>query len=381
MLWEALAPHSLDEIDWSWADDRLATLRSYRIRPIVGLLHHGSGPRYTSLLDPEFPQKIARFAASVARRYPWIDAYAPVNEPLTTARFSALYGHWYPHKRDGLAFARALLNQCRGIVLAMRAIRGINPTAALVQTEDLGRTHSTRRLRYQADFENERRWLTWDLLTGRLNPREPMWQYLSWLGITPDEMHFFRKYPCPPGILGINYYVTSERYLDERAEKYPSELHGSNGSDFYADDAAVRAREMGIGGTKMVMAEAFRRYELPLALTEVHLGDRPEEQMRWFMEAWRSGETLRGRGVDIRAVTSWALLGSFNWNNLVTRNTNYYEPGAFSIRSGSPERTALADMLQQLARGKTVSNSVLDSPGWWRQRTRLRTPATAAIAA
>ena len=25
-------------------------------------------------------------------RYPWIDAYTPVNEPLTTARFSGLYG-------------------------------------------------------------------------------------------------------------------------------------------------------------------------------------------------------------------------------------------------------------------------------------------------
>lgn len=50
-----------------------------------------------------------------------------------------------------------LLNQVKGIVLAMQAIRCINPHAKLLQTEDLGKTYSTDLLTYQADFENERR--------------------------------------------------------------------------------------------------------------------------------------------------------------------------------------------------------------------------------
>ena len=85
------------------------------MKPIVGLMHHGSGPSYTNLLDPQFPEKLASYAAAVARRYPWITDYTPVNEPLTTARFSCLYGHWYPHHRDPLLFARALLAQLRGV--------------------------------------------------------------------------------------------------------------------------------------------------------------------------------------------------------------------------------------------------------------------------
>jgi len=93
LLWETLAPQSLDHIDWSWPDARLAKLKALGIRPIVGLLHHGSGPAYTSLIDPAFPEKLSRFAALIARRYPWVDAYTPINEPLTTARFSGLYGH------------------------------------------------------------------------------------------------------------------------------------------------------------------------------------------------------------------------------------------------------------------------------------------------
>ncbi|MFN2494280.1 MAG: UDP-galactopyranose mutase, partial [Pyrinomonadaceae bacterium] len=49
ILWERTAPHSLDVLDWSWSDERMESLRQLGIKPIVGLLHHGSGPRYTSL--------------------------------------------------------------------------------------------------------------------------------------------------------------------------------------------------------------------------------------------------------------------------------------------------------------------------------------------
>src|ERR687894_287789 len=175
VLWERVAPHGLEDADWSWTDERLGRLRELGIRPIVGLVHHGSGPRSTSLVDPSFAEGLAAFARAVAERYPWVEDYTPVNEPLTTARFSGLYGHWYPHGRDDLTFARAMLNECRAVVLAMQAIRGVNPAARLVQTEDLGKVFSTPRLAYQADLENERRWLTYDLLTGRLGPDDLMW--------------------------------------------------------------------------------------------------------------------------------------------------------------------------------------------------------------
>src|SRR4051812_27851824 len=178
VLWERLAPRSLDDIDWRWSDERLSRMRELGIRPIVGLVHHGSGPRYTSLLDDAFPEKLARFAGLVARRYPWVTDFTPVNEPLTTARFSALYGHWYPHARSDRAFVRALVNQLRGTVLAMRAIRAVNPNAKLVQTEDCARTFGTPATRSQVAFEGGRRWLTWDLLAGRVDRRHAMRPFL-----------------------------------------------------------------------------------------------------------------------------------------------------------------------------------------------------------
>src|SRR5436305_8644849 len=161
--WERIAPNGPEHADWSWADERLGRLHALGIRPIVGLVHHGSGPRHTSLTDPSFADGLAIFARAVAERYPWIESYTPVNEPLTTARFSGLYGHWYPHGRDARSFAAAIVNQCRAVALAMRAIRRVNPAARLVQTDDLGKAFSTPALAYQAEFENDRRWITWDL--------------------------------------------------------------------------------------------------------------------------------------------------------------------------------------------------------------------------
>jgi dTDP-4-dehydrorhamnose reductase len=374
ILWERIAPFDLQDADWSWADERLERLRELGIEPIVGLVHHGSGPRHTSLITADFPEKLAAYARAVAMRYPWITNYTPVNEPLTTARFSGLYGHWYPHGRDDRTFVRALLVQCRAIVLAMRAIREVNPQARLVQTEDLGKTFSTRKLAYQADLENERRWLSFDLLTGRVNSGHPLWDYLCQQVAAPHELEWFAQNTCPPDIIGINHYLTSERFLDERIERYPSSTHGGNAQHVYADVEAVRVCAEGTAGMRKLLLEAWERYNLPVAVTEAHLGCTREEQLRWFKEVWEAAQGLQLEGVDVRAVTAWALLGSYNWNSLVTRADGHYESGVYDLRGSFPRPTALAKMLPLLARGETHEHPVVDAPGWWRRLERLIYP-------
>src|SRR4051812_48699421 len=51
VLWERTAV-SPRRFDWTWTDERLQRLQMYKIDPIVGLVHHGSGPRWTDLLSP-----------------------------------------------------------------------------------------------------------------------------------------------------------------------------------------------------------------------------------------------------------------------------------------------------------------------------------------
>ena len=378
VLWERVAPRGLDTADWTWTDAALARLRRLEIEPVVGLVHHGSGPAHTSLLDPDFPAQMAEYARAVARRYPSVTRYTPINEPLTTARFSGLYGHWYPHGKDSLLFARMLLTQCRAVQMAMEAIREVNPDAQLVQTEDMGKTYSTPALSYQADFDNERRWLSFDLLCGRVVPGHPMHHFLCWLGVEDEELKPFAERPCPPDVLGINYYVTSERFLDERLERYPGIEPGGNGRSEYIDVEAVRVRADGLVGLAALLGEAWARYGLPVAVTEAHLGAGVEEQMRWLVEIWDEAQTAQKNGVDVRAVTAWSLLGAYDWNSLVTLPAGHYEPGVFALDAGGPRPTALAHLLRDLAQTggsrQTAHQAILSAPGWWRSPERLLYP-------
>jgi len=374
LLWERVAPRSLDECQWADGDGRLQRLRELGVQPILGLLHHGSGPEYTDLLDPQFPQKLAAYARQVAQRYPWVDAYTPVNEPLTTARFSGLYGIWYPHCKRNPDFVRCLYNQVLGTVLAMRAIREVNPGAQLIQTDDLGYTYSTPTLAYQAEFENERRWLGYDLLTGRVTPEHPLWKYLRHHGLTEAELMALVEAPCPPDVLGINAYITSERFLDDRLQHYPPRLHGGNGRHAYADTEAVRVCGTPFGGFAARLREAHQRYGLPMAITEVHLGCTRDEQMRWLRDAWEAAHTVRDEGADVRAVTLWAAFGTCDWDSLLTENRGHYEPGLWDVRGPEPRLTALGRFAKTLAQGQPDEHPVLHGPGWWQREVRLLYP-------
>jgi dTDP-4-dehydrorhamnose reductase len=373
LLWERAVTGSPIEFDWRFADERLKLLQQHGITPIAGLVHHGSGPDGVSMFTGQFADGLAAYAGRLAERFPWLDHYTPVNEPLTTARFCGLYGHWYPHACSDRAFTRILLNECRATVLAMRAIRRVNPQAKLVQTDDLGTIYSTGRLAYQAEFENHRRWLAWDLICGLVDHAHPLYRHLRGCGAGDAELAWFRDNPCPPQFIGIDHYVTSDRFLDEDLQRYPRCAWGGNGRDCYADVDAVRVLQRPGTSLGHVVHDAWRRYGIPVALTEVHIGCTEDEQVRWLHDAWTTCAKLAATGVEIRAVTAWALLGSFDWNSLLTRASGHYEAGAFCVRGGEPRSTALADYIRSLTSGKTTGEiaKILATQGWWRQPQRL----------
>ncbi|WP_376089918.1 family 1 glycosylhydrolase [Roseomonas sp. CCTCC AB2023176] len=373
VLWERVAPDGLDRADWRWTDERLAMLRDLGLRPIAGLVHHGSGPRETNLADPTFPERLAAYARAVAERYPWVEDWTPVNEPLTTARFSGLYGFWYPHATDERSCLRMLVNQVRGVRLAMRAIRAINPRARLIQTEDLGRFLSTRTLAYQAAYENERRWAGFDLLTGRVTREHPLRAAL--VDATSEAViEEFAEAPYPPDIVGLNHYLSGERFIDERLERYPGHPVGGNGRHRYIDCPALRAVTRGLAGPETLLEEAWDRYRIPIAVTEVHSDSSREQQIRWLMEIWGAACRLRKRGVDVRAITAWSLLGAFDWNSLLQESNGFYEAGVFDIRGPEPRPTAVAHAVRSLARTGTYDHPMLDGPGWWQRGDRFHWP-------
>lgn len=374
-LWERIAPHQPAQRDWRWTDERLSEIERLGMSPILGLLHHGSGPAYTELTSDNFVDLFAAQAAATARRYPHVQDWTPINEPLTTARFSALYGFWYPHAQDERLFWLALLNQVDATRAAMKAIRAEIPEARLVQTEDLGQCYSTETLAGYAEHYNQRRWATWDLLTGRFDPAHPLWPRLARLGFA-ERLHAIADDPCAPDVIGVNYYPTSDRFLDDRLDPYGAPLPAIG----FHDLTAARVLDPPGPGLSGVLRQAWDRYGLPIAVTESHLGCTREEQVRWLAQSWASCEALRAEGLDIRALTAWALLGNLDWNSLITIEAGHYESGAFDIRGGKPRPTAVARLVGSLGRGEPIGSNlspVLGEPGWWQRDIRLYHPAFA----
>lgn len=370
ILWERHTGESADK-NWEWTEKQLKRIYALGMEPIIGFLHHGSGPYFTDLLDPAFPELLAEFAKEVIRRFPFLRLFNPVNEPLTTARFSGQYGFWYPHEKNQRSFVRMLINQCKGIVRCMQEIRKHIPDAQLIQTEDLSKVYSTDPLQYQADFENRRRWFSLDFLTGRITPDTENYGYFKRLGISDDELAFFLHNRSCPDIIGFNYYITSERFLDHRVDEYPNIIPGGNGIDSYVDVEAIRVQMTEPTGLMNLLTEAWERFQIPIAITEVHMGCSREEQMRWIVDVWNDCIALKNSGVDIKAITAWSLFGSFDWNSLLTSDNNHYESGVFDIRAGYPRPTALASLIRDLSENKTFAHPVLQQPGWWKRNIRF----------
>jgi dTDP-4-dehydrorhamnose reductase len=322
--------------------------------------------------------EFASYAGAVARRYPWIDKFLPINEPLTTARFGGLYGWWPPHARLEQTFGRLLLAQVLAIRAAARAIREVNSEATIIVNEDVGRTFCTEPLNPDALYLNERRWLTWDLLCGRVTPGHAMYDLLATTPRARRDLDDLASDPEGPDLLGVDHYVTSDRYLDHRVGLYPASLHDPLCPTFIDIEAC---RVPGIPGWSIARAisDTWRRYRLPIALTEISLAGQPDDQVAWWKEAWHAASRARTSGIDVRAVTAWAAFGATDWHSMMQRAEGVYEPGVFDVSHVPPRRRPVADAVLASAADIRLAASAgaFESPrrmpksGWWTRPDRF----------
>jgi dTDP-4-dehydrorhamnose reductase len=361
VLWERCAPDDPTRIDLRWARQRLEALREARIEPIVTLLHHGSGPRYTDLLDPAFPALFAGYAEAVARAFPWVRRWTPINEPLTTARFSTLYGVWYPNLRDDHAFGRAMVHQTLAILGACERIRAVIPQAQFVLTEDLQRfVAADAGVADYVGFLRERMYLSAELLAGRVDATHPLARFLvTGCGIHPGELAEIRARAIPPDLVAFNHYPHSERYVFSAPD------------DGIGDVPAVYVRDEPPPRAAPLLAAAAARLQLPLALGEVHVHAPAAERVRWLAQHVEDVRALRAQGIALRAVGVWAAFGMIDWHSLLREQAGVWEDGVFTFAGpdGTPQRTALADAVAALARTGTVNPGA--AHGWWEREDRF----------
>ena len=137
----------------------------------------------------------------------------------------------------------------------------------------------------------------------------------------------------------------------------------------------MRVPAQRLDGAAGLLAEAWNRYGLPMAITEAHLGCSREEQVRWLEEIYTDAVRLRAQNVDVRAMTVWSVFGAWEWNSLLTRAEGHYESGCFDCRRMPVRPTLVASWVKSRAAGMPFEHPALDRSGWWRassQRERAR---------
>jgi dTDP-4-dehydrorhamnose reductase len=357
VLWEKVAPHHPDARDYAWAERRLRALAGHGVEPIVTLLHHGSGPAYTDLLDPAFPELFAAYAEATARRFPWVTRWTPINEPLTTARFATLYATWYPNRFfDDAAFGRAIVNQARAIALACERIRAVIPAARFMLTEDLQSfTAADERVAGYVAHKRERMYLSCELLQGRIVDGHPMQRYLTGrCGVAQGELQSFARRPQPPDVVGWNYYPYSERRLSSTA----------GGGHANLGMVEVEPHRLNL---QPLLRRAHARLGLPLALAEVHVRGTERERVRWMLGRYDDVCAVAAGGVPIVAFGAWAAFGMVDWDSLLRSDAGVAEDGIYTYAGpgGEPAPTLVAETVAALATGR--STAMPAELGWWEQ--------------
>lgn len=359
VLWERVAPIDPHEHDFSEPARRLEALRAAGIEPIVTLLHHGSGPQYTDLLDPAFPLWFAEYAEAAARAFPWVRRWTPINEPLTTARFATLYGVWYPNMRDDRGFGRAMVNQTLAQQAAMRRIRKVIPDAEFVLTEDLQcYSAGDAGVEEYVAFLRDRVYLSVELVAGRVGDDHALASFLTErCGVNALEMTMMRRDAAIPDLVAFNHYPHSERYLFAR-------------DDGIADVPAVYVAGQPSPLVAPLLRTAAERLQLPLAVGEVHVHAPAAERVRWLAQHVNDVQALRAAGIDVRAVGAWAAFGMIDWHSLLRDRARVAEDGIYTFAgpNGTPQPTLVADALRELAASSRIADTGVR--GWWERPER-----------
>lgn len=361
VLWERVAPADPHERDYREPQRRLDALRTAGVEPIVTLLHHGSGPHYTDLLDPAFPLWFAEYAEATARQFPWVRRWTPINEPLTTARFSTLYGVWFPNMRDDRGFGRAMVNQTLAQQAAIRRIRSVVPGAEFVLTEDLQRyAAGDGAVGEYVAFLRERVFLSVELVAGRVGNDHPLASFLTdRCGVNALELAMMQRDAAVPDVVAFNHYPHSERYL------FTVEAGA-------ADVPAVYVAGEPPPSIGPLLRAAAERLRLPLAVGEVHVHAPAPERVRWLAQHAADVQALRAGGVDVRALGAWAAFGMIDWHSLLRQRARVTEDGIYTFAgpNGTPQPTAVAGALRELAATGAIDDGGVR--GWWERADRTR---------
>ncbi len=288
--------------DWSWTDEVLPFLvDELGISPILVLVHYGA-PLWLegTFLAPDYPQRVAEYAAAVAERYGHlVRLWTPLNEPRVHAHFAGRVSAWPPYRRGERGYAQVLVSLARGMARTIDAIRAVRSDAVIVHVDAMSVVESAvPELQPAAAQRSEHQFLALDLTEGRVTPGHPMWDYLvaqhvplAWL----EELGGGNR---RMEVFGGNYYPQMSVWV----------LDGA------ADRPTSRRRRGTADDLERALRVAHERTDRPVMLTETSVFGPVGARRRWLEESVAAVERVRADGIPLIGYTWFPAFSLLAWS-------------------------------------------------------------------
>ncbi|RIV18275.1 glycoside hydrolase family 1 protein [Fibrisoma montanum] len=314
--------------DWSFADDVMNEIKRLGITPILDLMHFGVPDWIGNFQNPELPVLFADYAGAVAKRYPWVRYYTPVNEVYVTARISAKDGVWNEQLKTDKGFVTALKHLVAASIMGNQQIAKYRNDCVIVQSESAEYIHEVCATPSEETMlANESRFLALDLLYAN-PPSATMCMYLLDNGMTRQEYDWFMTGE-PPGyqIMGNDYYGRNERI------KLP--------------DGSVH-HSMDVLGWYQMTRQYYERYHKPVMHTETNVFEADSAPM-WLWKQWINVLQMRKDGVPVLGFTWYSLIDQIDWDTQLGEVNNRVNAcGLYDLdRKPRPVAQAYRDLLKE----------------------------------
>ncbi len=314
--------------DWSFADEVMNKMKRMKITPILDLLHFGLPQWLGNFQNPELPIHFSNYAKAVAKRYPWVRYYTPVNEIYVTAKMSAKDGAWNEQLKSDKAFVTAMKHLVAASILATHSIAQCRPDAIIIQSETAEFTHEAKSDQSQeVKLMNKQRLISFDLLYG-YQPDADVFIYLMDNGLTREEYDWFMKGE-PPGyqVMGNDYYGRNEKILKP-------------------DNTICVAED--VMGWYQITKSYYDRYKKPVMHTETNTFV-SEDGPTWLWKQWINILKMRADGVPVLGFTWYSLIDQIDWDTgLAEKKDKVNECGLYDLnRNPRPVAAAYKMLLEE----------------------------------
>lgn len=304
-----------DSWDWSWTDAVLEYMVNVKgIEPILDLMHYGT-PLWleNSFINASYPDLVAEYAAAALERYRGlVHFYTPLNEPAVNANMCGNREVWPPYLAGEDGFVKVILALARGIVRTVQTLQAAHPDLVSVQVEALWHnwtTSSDPEIQERVAIGNARQYLSFDLCTGRVDERYPLYAYLRANGVTDEDLAWFQDNRVDFSVFGANYYPWGYGEVrlrkDGRFYRLPRQTSGST-----------------LAGR---LIEVHDRYAMPIMVTETSAKADVAGRARWMDDTIQAVCQLRSSGLPLVGYTWFPLFTMFRWDYRTGRRPlNHY---------------------------------------------------------